>query len=155
MINQSIINNSKYIYLGIGKTLYYSEGISVSNFQSAISFKNDISSLAPTSDSILVGCGNDKTGTAGGIHKVAYRSNGIPSDKESDFNNNNAKVQLPASYMVPVLLNDSPLTSNYPEGKAIIYGSASFAGLGANYNNRIENIGLWSYYPNRGNWNRE
>ena len=32
-----------------------------------------------------------------------------------------------------------------------LYASISFAGTSLNFSN----IGLWSYYPDRGNWNRE
>ena len=41
------------------------------------------------------------------------------------------------------------------EADASLYASVSFRGSGASTSANPKNIGLWSYYPGRGNWNRE
>ena len=151
------INGKNFIYFAVGKKLYYVEGGNKPEL--AVELKNDISSIAPTQSSLIIGCGN-RIGYAGGIQRVEFRdidsstgmgTSGIPKNEVSGFKNN-AQIQIPSSYMVPIVFNATP---DKKESESTLYAAVTFAGSGINSNNRNENKGLWSYYPNRGNWNRE
>ena len=91
----------------------------------------------------LTGCKDAKTSL----------TNGVPGKSLIDFTTN-ADIQLSSSYLILTLLNTDPSKS---ELKSTLYASLGFAGSGSsttaavNYNN----IGLWAYYPSRGNWNCE
>lgn len=130
-----------YYYTNSDNKLYYSNGSSSASF---IEFDNIISALATTADSILVGYGNASRST-GGIYKATL-VNGKPVEK-GDFETN-AKFQITDTYIVLYLLNATP---ELKELDSALYASVTFSG--ASYN--FDNVGLWSYYPERGNWNRE
>ena len=140
----------KYIYYGNGEDLYYGKP-GETTFKKALSAGADIASLAATSDAILIGCGNTRTGTAGGIKKTSLDSNGVPGSELKPFTTN-AIFQMQPSYMVMCLLNATP---DKPELDSILYSTITFPGVGAGGNNKAKDVGLWSYYPSRGNWNRE
>ena len=70
-------------------------------------------------------------------------TDGEPIDFET-----NAKFQITSSYIVLTLLNATP---DQKELDSALYASITFTGGSYNF----DNIGLWSYYPERENWNRE
>ena len=111
-----------------------------------------ISSLAVTKDSILIGRGDYSVATsnAGGIVK-AKLTDGIPATELSSFDTN-ASVQLSYSYQILTLLAVDPEKT---EEENTIYSSITFKGTGSSAGTSFDNIGLWAYYPDRGNWNCE
>lgn len=138
--------DAKNLYYAQGPDLYYytSDG-----YKKACSARTTISSLAVTKDSIIIGLGNimSKSSDTGGITRVKINENGIPEDSTSGFSTN-AELQISSAYTVLALLNATP---ENPELESALYASITFSGL----NGLPANIGLWSYYQGRGNWNRE
>ena len=138
--------DAEHVYYGNGADLYYS---TTDGYKRSCSAGKTISALAVTNDSILIGLGNllSKSDSSGGIKRVLL-ANGIPADSTSTFDSN-ADFQITTSYKVMALLNATPEKT---EAESALYAAItcgySSSGLDANK-------GLWSYYPARGNWNRE
>ena len=143
-------SDANYIFYADGNTLKYaSKDNYASGFVKSCSANRTISALAVTKDSILIGMG-DLTSTsndAGGITRVLRDSDGKPLDTTSAFTTN-ADFQITSIYKVLTLLNATP---DKTEEESALYASITFSG----YSGLYDNIGLWSYYPARGNWNRE
>ena len=152
--NETFEKDATYFYFGNNLALMYSHGgtpaTAISNCGTPISC------LAVCSDAILIGRGDYSDTieyTTGGITKTSLNKEGVPGNTLLDFTTN-ADIQLSISYLILTLLNVDPSKS---ELESIWYSSLGFAGSGSsstasvNYNN----IGLWSYYPSRGNWNCE
>lgn len=115
--------------------------------------KSTISSLAYCTDALLIGRGdfnNTNNYGNGGIAK-ANITNGELSTTLSSFSTN-AEFQLPSSYYVPIVLNATPGSS---EKDSNLYATSLIYGSNASSSASYKNVGLWSYYPGRGNWNRE
>lgn len=152
--NETKTKDATYIYYGKVFTLNYTDGNTV---QTAISnCGTTISCLAVTNNSLLIGRGDyseSVISNVGGLVRTSMDSNGIPGSTLIPFKNN-AQIQLSQSYLILTLLNTDPSKN---EEDCSLYSSIAFVGSGSsasasvNYNN----IGLWSYYPSRGNWNRE
>ena len=130
-----------YYSNGDSKLLYSNGGAPVEALNTDIV----IASLATTADSILIGHGK-ANGAEGGISRVLL-TDGIPARSKASFETN-AQFQITSSYMVMALVNASP---EKKEKESSLYASITFSGSADNF----DNIGLWSYYPGRGNWNRE
>lgn len=134
------------LYYSNGKDLYYS---GENGYVKAFSTDRVISALATCKDSILIGFG-DITNTSseyGGISRAGLDENGIPASSTSGFSTN-AAFQITSAYTVLTLLNATPEKN---ETDSALYSSITFSSS----NGLHDNIGLWSYYPGRGNWNRE
>lgn len=150
------VKNGNYIYWGEGSKLYYSNNTSnpkaEENKKLALDAGTDISCLAVTSDSILIGRGDFSNSliSKGGIAKTSL-TNGVPGNSLESFSTN-ATSQLASVYQIYTLLVANP---NETELEASIYASMGFKGSGSSTSVSYDNIGLWSYYPARGNWNRE
>ncbi len=140
-------DDADYVYYGNGSDLYYYS--TADGYKRSCSAGKTISALAVTNDSILIGLGNllSRSDSSGGIKRVLL-ANGIPADSTSDFDSN-ADFQITSIYKVMALLNATPEKT---EAESALYAAItcgySSSGLDANK-------GLWSYYPARGNWNRE
>lgn len=148
------VKNGDYIYWGEGSKLYYSNNASnpKENKELALDAGTDISCLAVTSDSILIGRGDFSNSliSKGGIAKTSL-TNGVPGNSLESFSTN-ATSQLASVYQIYTLLVANP---EQTELEASIYASMGFKGSGSSTSVSYDNIGLWSYYPARGNWNRE
>lgn len=150
------VKNGNYIYWGEGSKLYYSKNTSnpkaEENKKLALDAGTDISCLAVTSDSILIGRGDFSNSliSKGGIAKTSLKD-GVPGNSLESFSTN-ATSQLASVYQIYTLLVANP---NETELEASIYASMGFKGSGSSTSVSYDNIGLWSYYPARGNWNRE
>lgn len=148
------VKNGNYIYWGEGSKLYYSNDTSKpkENKELALDAGTDISCLAVTSDSILIGRGDFSNSliSKGGIAKTSL-TNGVPGNSLESFSTN-ATSQLASVYQIYTLLVANPKQT---ELEASIYASMGFKGSGSSTSVSYDNIGLWSYYPTRGNWNRE
>ena len=151
------VKNEKYIYWGEGSKLYYSNNTSFpkaeENKKLALDAGTDISCLAVTSDSLLIGRGDFSNSliSKGGIAKTSLDSDGKPGNSLESFSTN-ATSQLASVYQIYTLLVANP---EQTELDASIYASMGFKGSGSSTSVSYDNIGLWSYYPARGNWNRE
>ena len=151
------VKNGKYIYWGEGSKLYYSKDTSnpkaEGNKKLALDAGTDISCLAATKDALLIGRGDFSNSliSKGGIAKTSLDSDGKPGNSLESFSTN-ATSQLASVYQIYTLLVANP---DQPELNASIYASMGFKGSGSSTSVSYDNIGLWSYYPARGNWNRE
>ena len=94
--------------------------------------------------------GNDST-TTGGITKTSLDESGTPGTSLVSFDTN-ASFQLSTAYLINCIVNSSPEKS---ETESSFYSSVSIKGTGTSTGASFRNLGLWSYYPSRGNWNRE
>ncbi len=136
-----------YYYTNSDNRLYFSNGSSVDSIKGHSDCV--ISSLATCADSILVGYGKI-LGAAGGIARSDL-IDGVPVSIRrfnTEKGDSNAGHQISTSYKVLVLLNATPEKT---EEDSSLYAAISFTATAANF----DKIGLWSYYPKRGNWNRE
>jgi hypothetical protein len=111
-----------------------------------------VSCLAITKNALLIGRANVEKSSAsyGGIVK-ANATNYVPEGSLSAFTTN-AAAQMPSSYMINTLL---AVDSSQNETETAIYGSVIFRTIGTSSAVNYDNVGMWSYYPSRGNWNRE
>lgn len=152
--NETYTSDATLIYFNKDEKLYYTD---ITTTTKAIdNCGNFISCLSYTKDSLLIGRGDFKaeaSNLSGGITKTSLY-NGIPGTALVDFTTN-AAIQLSSSYVICTLIAADPSKT---ETEGTLYSSISFPGssstsnsIGGNY----ENIGMWSYYPSRGNWNRE
>ena len=113
-----------------------------------------VASLAFTADSLLIGKGSySSTYTSnGGIERILLdASTGIPGNTTAEFENN-ATYQFTSSYILMALLCTDPTKK---EAEAILYATISYRGSSTSSSASFTDVGLWSYYPARGNWNRE
>ena len=150
------VKNGNYIYWGEGSKLYYSNDTSNPKAEGkktlALDAGTDISCLAATKDALLIGRGDFSNSliSKGGIAKTSLKD-GVPGNSLESFSTN-ATSQLASVYQIYTLLVADPTQK---ELEASIYASMGFKGSGSSTSVSYDNIGLWSYYPARGNWNRE
>ncbi|MBR5033017.1 MAG: hypothetical protein IKX70_05065 [Treponema sp.] len=121
--------------------------------ESFISIGSPVASLAFTNDSLLVGKGSYTSSytSNGGISRILLDSNGVPQSSTAAFTNN-APYQFTSSYILMTLLCADPSKA---EAQASIYATITYRGSSGSTSATFNDIGLWSYYPARGNWNRE
>ena len=154
--NETYTTEATRIYYGDGEDLYYSDADGSTSFVKALNTGNKISCLATCSDSILIGrayYASTSSSAYGGLVKTSL-TNGVPGSELIDFSTN-ASFQLSTAYFIDSLVNSTPDKS---ELESALYASVSFMGSGSSTSSEsisYDNIGLWSYYPSRGNWNRE
>lgn len=150
--NETNTTAADKFYYSVDNKIYY--GTTKENVASTLTASNKISTLAVCSDVLLIGCADYNTtsvnGTKGGIYKTTLEA-GIPGKALVDFSTN-AKFQIPSSYYVTVLLNATPENS---ELESCLYCGTQIYGTDTSSTASFDNVGLWSYYPGRGNWNRE
>lgn len=133
---------------------YESTNTNDSNLEEGKGVGDPIASIAVNSNSILVGKGDfysTTSSTTGGIERVELNAEGVPATTLGEFSTN-AQNQFSSSYIVSTLLSMDPLKSELDN---TLYASIEFIGTGTTANVSYNKIGLWSYYPDRGNWNRE
>ena len=121
--------------------------------ESFISIGSPVASLAFTNDSLLVGKGSYTSSytSNGGISRILLNSSGVPQSSTAAFTNN-APYQFTSSYILMTLLCADP---SQDEAQASIYATITYRGSSGSTSATFNDIGLWSYYPARGNWNRE
>ena len=125
---------AKYVYYATGDTLYSFPVTSspTAAVSTNLSTSKDIISLAVTGDSILLGTNGN------GIFRVTHASDGKPASSKSEFQTNAQNVMY-SPYIVRALFCATPDKNDTAQGASADYS----------------NVGLWSYYPSRGNWNKE
>lgn len=140
-------------YFGNDNKLYANKEANSEEISEFCDAEHTISSLAVCADAILIGrgrFGNDST-TTGGITKTSLDESGTPGTSLVSFDTN-ASFQLSTAYLINCIVNSSPEKS---ETESSFYSSVSIKGTGTSTGASFRNLGLWSYYPSRGNWNRE
>lgn len=160
---QSLTTNATFdtqataMYWGNGSKLYYQ--ISGGEATKSVDASYTINSLAICKDAIIIGRGQDSysyLSSSGGVEKVQFTtdSSGFTNIPESSLGifETNAQTQLLSSYLVQTMFNSTP---GLIERESSLYASLYFIGSGSSTSVSYNNIGLWSYYPSRGNWNRE
>ena len=134
-----------HVYWASDSTLKYAPaGTPASSGTSAVNCSANITSIAATSDAILLGTNGR------GLQKTTNAS-GVPGSSLAGFSTN-ADSALDAPYIIPALLC---IDSAAPETGAKLYASADFKRKSSSSGGNYKDVGLWSYYPSRGNWNRE
>ena len=135
-----------YVYYASSETLYSFPVSSPGTKTSAsLSTSKDIISMAVTSDSILLGTNGN------GIFRVTRNTAGKPASSTSSFSTNAQSVMY-SPYIVRTLFCVSP---DLNETATTLYASLQFRYTAQSASADYGNVGLWSYYPTRGNWNKE
>lgn len=153
--NETKSSNPTVVYYADNLLLRYStDG---TNFTTATTAGQVISTLACCSDALIIGKGNFTSlasyfsSSSYGVSKVALDGNGIPTSYLVPFSTNIESI-ISSGYMVYTFLNTDPSRS---ELTSTLYASIGFLGTGSSTGVSYDDIGLWSYYPYRANWNRE
>ena len=146
--DETFTSEANNLYYSNGKSLYYINKDTYPNKTNTYTSSEAISALAATKDSILIGLGDLKSTSDddGGIERVLLDSDGKPTGKA--YFESNADAQISSLYVVLALLNATP---GETERNSSLYAAISYIGTQGYAGNR----GLWSYYPDRDNWNRE
>ncbi|MFC2387905.1 hypothetical protein [Treponema socranskii] len=143
--NETETTAATHVYWASGSTLkYVAAGTAASSGTSAVSCSVNITSIAATSNAILLGTNGR------GLQKTTNAS-GMPGSSLSSFSTN-ADSALDTPYIIPAMLC---IDSAEPETGAKLYASADFKRKSNSSGGNYKDVGLWSYYPSRGNWNRE
>lgn len=151
--NETYTAPATRIYFADDEDLYYSAEDNSTTFVKGLNAGNTISSIATTKNTIIMGRADYSaaaSSASGGVVRTSL-TDGVPGSELIDFNTN-AEFQLASTYFINVILNATP---DRIEEESAMYASISFLGTGSSTNVSYKNIGLWSYYPARGNWNRE
>lgn len=145
--------NDSYIYFAKNKSIIYcADGWDETNGytfngSSPKEVKADagiIRALCPTKDFLMIG-------TDTGVAHVPF-TDGIPSADTAPFANN-AVSALTSSYIVYTLFALDPSLNEYDTD---LYGAIDYSGGYSTSTNAIfKDLGLWAYYPDRGNWNKD
>lgn len=160
--DETYTKNAEHLYIAKDSSIYYGKVTDLPNYSAKYEYTSSvsasISSLAYCTDALIVGCADYSvttlSSTRGGIYRITLDTTneiGKPAGSPSDFTTN-ATFQLPSTYYIPCVLNATP---EYTELESNLYASAIVFGAGASSQATYANVGLWSYYPGRGNWNRE
>lgn len=152
--NETYSTEATRFYYADDSILYYNTAPSEKAVAEAVDAESPISALAYCTDAILIGCADydsiSTVSSGGGIYKTNLVSD-IPGNTLNDFSTN-AKFQIPSNYFITTLINATPERS---ELDSYLYASTVIFGSEASSSSSYDNVGLWSYYPDRGNWNRE
>ncbi len=135
--NETTAASATIYYYGDGSTLRWG-----GDETGSVDAKSTVYSIAATSNYLLVG-------TSSGISHHPL-SSWVPSSRQNSFSTN-ADSTLSSQYTVLSLLAVNPEST---ETGGAIYATQNFSGSGSN-SAQFDHIGLWAYYPSRGNWNRE
>lgn len=150
--NETAGANADMIYHGTkgDNYLYYYDG---SKSVKTVSCGVEPSCIAVTKDSIIIGRADldNYSVCTGGVVKTALKADKTPGDSLISFETN-ITSQLSNSYFINAVLAVDP---SLEELENSIYASISFRGSTSTTSSAYSNVGLWSYYKDRGNWNRE
>ncbi|MCI7534008.1 MAG: hypothetical protein MSA36_03295, partial [Treponema porcinum] len=152
--NETKNKDADYIYFGNGKTLYWFETASVSSV-SALDAE-PVGKSTGCADSILSMCVTNDSIILGTYEEGAYRvktDSGKPETSTSDFTTNADSVMY-NPYIVRMLFCTDPSLGETDDGSAL-YSAIQFRYTESSASASYKNVGLWSYYKARGNWNKE
>ncbi|MCR5046833.1 MAG: hypothetical protein K6A42_09675 [Treponema sp.] len=137
--NETSTTPATMYYYGLGAYLCWGgEKISTTGLLCA----DTIQSLGVTADYILIG-------TNSGMHHKVLTSK-VPG-ATVNFTTN-AAATMSGAYVVLSMLVTNPELN---ELQTPIYASQVYTGNGSSNSAQFDHVGLWAYYPARGNWNRE
>lgn len=163
--NETYNKDATHFYYASGKTVYHSKAVDSVKYsaetdesfpieEATLDADAAVSALMTCADALIIGRGDfstsSSTTSSGGLKKTSLDKDGRPGTELIDFETN-AKTKF-NSYHIISLLNATP---GETETKSDMYTSITFRGTGSTSGGSAKNIGLWSYYPDRGNWNRE
>lgn len=152
--NETKNKDADYIYFGNGNILYWFEAASVSSVTALDA--EPVGKSTGCADSILSMCVTNDSIILGTYKKGAYRvktTNGKPETSTSEFTTNAASVMY-EPYIVRMLFCTDPSIGETEEGSAL-YSAIQFQYTESSASASYKNVGLWSYYNSRGNWNKE
>lgn len=138
--NETALSPATVYYYGFGQWLRW--GGEIKNIV-GYSCEGTLMSLGVTADYLLVGT------NAGIRHRPL--TNRAPGPVSVDFKTNAAST-LNSAYQILSLLVVNPELN---ETQTAIYASQVYSGTGSSNSAQFDHVGLWAYYPYRGNWNRE
>ncbi|MBR0098980.1 MAG: hypothetical protein IJP90_04620, partial [Treponema sp.] len=144
--NETAENNATYIYKSVGDNIIYSTDPTDATKWTTVSLNHkSILSIALTANYLLAG-------TTGGIIHTPLKADSnqivaIPAAGHVDFSTN-ADAALSSYYDVQAILVVDPSKT---EIEATIFATAETSSTSASLNN----VGLWSYFSSRNEWNRE
>lgn len=143
--NETATTNATFGYYAEDKKLYYFEAANVLADKNSIELEtnNKIISMAISKDSILLG--TDESGI-----KRAILTDGVPA-KTNEYVSNSSII-LCEPYIIREIFSAEP---DKTEAENTMYASMQFRWTETNSGAQYSNTGLWSYYPQRNNWNRE
>lgn len=134
-------SEATYVYTATGSVISYSTD---GTYWTTVSTNSDdILSIGFSQDYMLLG-------TDEGIQHVLISDN-VPQSSIQDFNNNAASA-LSSYYVIDSLLVVDPSKSEYTTP---IFASTEFDGSSSSTSATLTNVGLWGYYPSKGEWNRQ
>lgn len=152
--NETFESEATVLYYGYNKYLYYKTADNPAYVKSEFALGQLASTLCVCKDSIIIGRGNlsaADTSDTGGVVQTSLDENGIIGTTLTSFSSN-IETQLQSAYYILSMVNANPAETQAESG---LYASIYFLGNGSSTSARFSDIGLWSYYPGRGNWNRE
>ena len=152
--NETKNRDADYIYFGNGNILYWFEAASVSSVTALDA--EPVGKSTDCADSILSMCVTNDSIILGTYKKGAYRvktTNGKPETSTSEFTTNAASVMY-EPYIVRMLFCTDPSLGETDNGSAL-YSALQFQYTESSASASYKNVGLWSYYKARGNWNKE
>ncbi len=152
--NETKNKDADYIYFGNGKTLYWFETASVSSIKALDA--DPVGKSTGCADSILSMCVTNDSIILGTYEEGAYRvktDSGKPETSTSDFTTNADSVMY-NPYIVRMLFCTDPSLGETDDGSAL-YSALQFRYTESSASASYKNVGLWSYYKDRGNWNKE
>ncbi|MDE5898083.1 MAG: hypothetical protein K2H09_02295, partial [Treponemataceae bacterium] len=158
--------DADYLYFADGETLYYIDGGSYTSGMDFSTYKEDgspfksgnidtgtILSMTPTANSLLFG-----THRSGVYNITLVGGKPAEDDKGAIIKAKHLEVSgssiLESPYIVRTILCTDPSVEETAPDSAI-YCSLQFQYTAAYSSTSYDNVGLWSYYEARGNWNRE
>ena len=152
--NETKNEDADYIYFGNGKTLYWFNTASVSSVTDLDA--EPVGKSTGCADSILSMCVTNDSIILGTYEEGAYRiktNSGKPETSTSDFTTNADSVMY-NPYIVRMLFCTDPSLGETDDGSAL-YSALQFQYTESSASASYKNVGLWSYYKARGNWNKE
>lgn len=152
--NETADADATTLYYSFDKYIYYKKSGESAYTKSDFSTGQYASSLCVCKDALIIGraqYNSTNNTTKGGVVKTSLDENGNIGTELTSFSTN-IETQLRNSYFILCMLNVNPAE---PELDSALYASIDFIGTGASSPVKFSEVGLWSYYPDRGNWNRE
>lgn len=152
--NETATSDATMLYYEYKKNIYTKKLGDTEFTKSAFDIGQSASVLCVCKDALIIGRANYKTtsnSSTGGVVKVQLDENGNIGSALGTFSTN-IETQLQNAYFILTFLNIDP---SQTEADSALYSSIDFVGTGSSSAVKFKEVGLWSYYPERGNWNRE
>lgn len=152
--NETKTDDATVVYYGKDKNVMYKKVGDAEFTKSQFKTGQYVSTLCAFKDSLIIGRANyesSSSSSTGGVVRTKLDENGIPGNELISFETN-ADVQLSNLFFILCMVNADPGKN---EKDSPIYASIDFLGTGTSATTKQKSVGLWSYYPERENWNRE